>query len=165
MGVCTWRMGTSLLNTLVTHSWTRCLCACPAVGDSNNSYCVPVKAERLRDSLRGILGGARFYWLKDCCSSRVCVTRTTPDRGRDARSPSIIVHARRLFRFRQLHQSHRFGMKVGVAWNNQGILLWCKQESQSKSEITTDRTDDQRPVPMHTQFRVQDFFLDHGKPK
>lgn len=105
---------------MVTHCWTRCLCACPAVGDSNNSYCVPVKAERLCESIHGILGITRFYWLRSCCSSRLCVTRTTPDRGGDARSPSIIVYARRLFRFRQLHQSHRCGMKLAVAWNSQG---------------------------------------------
>jgi hypothetical protein len=127
-------------STLDTYSLTRCHCAWPAVGDSNNSHCRPVKAERLREVICGLAQSLCLHWSKSLCALRLSIICTAPRCEGDALSLSIIVHTCRPSRFRRSHESRQSGMTDGTSnmkqqlWDHDAVVYELTVEGQISPE-------------------------------
>jgi hypothetical protein len=151
---------------LDTHCLTRCHCAQPAVGDSNNSHCLPVKAESLREVMSGLARSSSIDWIKVQCTLRLLITRTASKWGGDLHSLSIIVQMCRLFPLLPVTQkpSQRYYQRFDQSRPARVETLCCELKRKVSGEHQQMLDHDLRHVSFCTQFRVQNHCQYQARP-
>jgi hypothetical protein len=149
--------------SLDTRSLTRCHCARPAVGDSNNSHCLPVKAECLCEITSGLARRPCVDWIRNQYGLELPLTRTVSVWGEMRTCYRSSCMCADSFRFRRLHRSRHSGLTVGC--QHRPAITIQSETAVRRAQVGVERecqqiqSHDQLSVSARAQFRVQSYGL------